>query len=73
MIAIKWKRPNSIYDGVVQYVSKSLVKSIDSMGNATVLWPRKGREPDTWIGEVQSEGIASQPKGKQNQTIHTCT
>ena len=46
MVAIRWCRPNSVYDGVVQFVSRSLVKSIDEEGNVTVLWPRKGHEPD---------------------------
>ena len=52
---------NSIYNGVVQFVSKSLVKSVDDEGNVTVLWPRKGREPDVWMGTWEPAS-SSQPK-----------
>ena len=71
MVAIRWCQPNSVYDGVVQFVSKSLVKSIDGDGNATVLWPRKGHEPDVWTGTVEpTKAASSQPKSKQNQITH---
>ena len=53
MVAIRWCRPNSVFNGVVQFVSKSLVKNVDEEGNAIVLWPRKGREPDIWKGMVE--------------------
>ena len=53
MVAIRWCRPNSVFDGVVQFVSKSVVKSVDEEGNAVVLWPRKGREAEVWRGTVE--------------------
>ena len=63
MVAIRWIRKHSVYDGVVQFVSRSLKKEIDDHGRATVLWPRKGREPDTRIGTLEDDS-PSQPKGK---------
>ena len=64
MVAIRWIRKNSVYDGVVQFVNRSLIKEVDGHGKATVLWPRKGREPDTWTGILEDD--SSQPKGKQS-------
>ena len=46
MVAIRWCRPNSVYDKVVQFISKSLVKKMGEEGNASVLWPHKGHESD---------------------------
>ena len=58
MVAIRWCRPNSVFDGVVQFISKSLVKSVDEEGNAVVLWPRKGWEPDVWRGTVKPSSLS---------------
>lgn len=69
MAAIRWCRPNSVYDGVLQFVSKSIVKSIDWEGKVTVLWARKGREPDVWEGTLET-AASSQSKSKHTYMYH---
>lgn len=60
---------HSVYDGVVQFVSRSLVKSIDKEGNVTVLWPCKGHEPDVWPGTLETAS-SSQSKSKHTYMYH---
>lgn len=50
MLPVRWNRPNSVHDGVIQYISSTLVKEADDQGNIEVLWPRKGRKPELWKG-----------------------
>ena len=50
MVPIKWDRPGSRYHGVVHFVAASMVKEGDGPGRVVVMWPRKGKEPEKWIG-----------------------
>ena len=58
MVAVKWARPNSVYDGVVQYISPSLIVKEEEEGNVVVHWPRKGREPAVWRGQLANVLVA---------------
>ena len=55
MVAYRWIRKKGVYDGVVQFINRSLIKEIDCHGRATVLRPRKGREPNIWTGTLEED------------------
>ena len=54
MVSVRWTRPGSVFDGVVQYVSKLVIKEIDAEGNVTVYWPQKGKQAEVWKGALES-------------------
>lgn len=62
MVAVRWARKNSTYDGVVQYVHFSLIKEIDQHGNVVVLWPRKGKKSEIWKGRLEPADLKSSPE-----------
>ena len=68
-VAIKWCRPNSVHYGVVQLVSKSLVKSMADEGNVTVLWPCKGCESNVWMGTLELASSKSKLHNEQENKI----
>ncbi len=52
-IAVKWIRPGSQYDGVVQYVPTEIVDlppSPDELDEVLVWWPSRAKAKTPWTG-----------------------